>query len=671
MTPLLVHIIFHPRSAVTREAAIHLHRALNDDPAVPGLRIPTVFAAEDGTGLPPASHDLDEAERSVVVVLADDYMNVEEDVPAGRQNWSAFVGDLWEKCQESEKSRHRFLPVQFTDHAWPLDPRLGETSFYRSWGKPNVSPAEWTARAIVIDLCRYLQNEQRGDQLPVHLFLSHAKGDIGTAPQVFNAIVAHLTATQPVEAWVDSADILGGSKFTKAIEDGVRDCALLVLATRNYGSRPWCRKEILLAKRYERPFVIVEALEGLDPRSFPYAGNAPRLRWSDDCAARAVDLVLKETLRHLHMRLVLKRSQQAGDVVLTAPPELTTLVRRPPGSVVLYPDPPLGDEELEELEPLGHRLETPLQRAAAGRALSGMAVVLSISESGDTERHGVTPHHLNAALHEVTRQLLVRGARLHYGGHLGPDGYTTALFDMAAAYSAMTVLPPAERIVNDIGWPQPLNNLPTATRARYKAVARLERIAARPEGVAALEPQTFVEDPPDPTFAADSPARRYAWARGMTAMREAQAMRVQARVILGGKTGPTPKWYSGRIPGVIEEAWVSLKAAQPLYVIGAFGGAANVVADLVEGRPRKEFTWDYQRAAPHAEGMRALYDECGPAWEDYPAMAARFAADGVAELSARNGLSIAANRELFVCRDVTRIVELLLEGLTNVHAKPR
>ena len=468
-------------------------------------------------------------------------MAIDEDVPAGRQNWSAFAGDLWEKCQ---RSRHRFLPFQCSEHAWPLDPRLSETRFYRAWARPGAAP-EQTARTVIVDLCRYLEGEQRGDQLPMRLFLSHAKADVGTAPQVFNAIAAHLTATQPVKAWIDSADIEGGSKFTEAIEQGVRDCALLVLATRSYASRPWCRKEILLAKRYQRPFVIVEALEGLDPRSFPYGGNAPRLRWADGCAARAVDLILKETLRHLHMRVVLGRDEKADDVVLTAPPELATVVRIPRGSAVLYPDPPLGDEELEELAPLGHRLETPLQRAAAGRRLTGMAVVLSISESGDAARHGVTADHLNAALHEVSRQLLVRGARLEYGGHLGPEGYTTALFDMAAAYSAMSGLPPAERIVNDVGWPLPLNTLPVATRARYQLVAKFRRIP-RPEGVAALEPQTFVEEPA--IFPADSPARRYAWARGMTAMREAQAASAQARVVLGGKTGPEPKWYRDEFP---------------------------------------------------------------------------------------------------------------------------
>jgi hypothetical protein len=53
---------------------------------------------------------------------------------------------------------------------------------------------------------------------------------------------------------------------------------------------------------------------------------------------------------------------------------------------VLYPDPPLGDEEIEQLQPLGLRLETPLQRAAEGRSLAKMVIALSISESSDPER---------------------------------------------------------------------------------------------------------------------------------------------------------------------------------------------------------------------------------------------------------------------------------------------
>ncbi len=669
--PFLVHLVFHPDSKEARGLAAELHRALNDDPALPGLRVPTVIAVEDGTSLPPAKHDLDEAERTVVVLLADDEMVVEPAVlPTGRKTWAQFVGDLSQACQGPQR---RFIPVQLSEYAWPLDPRLKETSFLRALHRPEATRAAWTARAVVVEICRFLQGRERGQRLPLRLFLSHAKQDIPAQPQVFEAIKEHLDTTQPVETWIDSAKIEGGSRFSEEIEKGVQDSALLVLATKNYSSRPWCRRELLLAKHHQRPFVIIEALEGLEARSFPYAGNAPKIRWSEGGAERAVDLILKETLRHLHVRLLLDRQKHEGDFVLTAAPELATVVHLPKGQSVLYPDPALGDEEMEALAPLGLRVETPLQRAAQGRSLAKMPIVLSISESGDSERHGMTPAHLDAALYEISRQLLVRGASLEYGGHLGPGGYTTALFDMAKAYSALSGLPPAERIINDVGWPLPLKTLSPSERAKHQTVAIYRRIP-RPAGVEALDGATFVEEPR--FFPADSAERRYAWARGMTAMREFQSKTAKARVVLGGKTGPTMtvtpegtsdvKWYAGRIPGVVEEAVLSLRVGQPLYLVGAFGGAAALVIDLLEGRERREFTWEYQRAAPFAEAMRALYEKQGLPWEDYEEMTKFLRSTGVAGLAEKNNLSLDENRELFWSRDVVRIVELLLEGLSRL-----
>jgi hypothetical protein len=164
----------------------------------------------------------------------------------------------------------------------------------------------------------------------------------------------------------------------------------------------------------------------------------------------------------------------------------------------------------------------------------------------------------------------------------------------------------------------------------------------------------------------------------MTAMRESQVRTAKARVLLGGKVGPTltttpegrrdTRWYSGRIPGVIEEALVSLKGGQPLYIIGAFGGAARLLVDILAGRHREEFTWEFQNAAPYSVEMRTLYEQYGPPWEDYDTMTEFFASVGVSGLSARNGLMEAENLELFQSRDVERIVELLLRGLTTLSA---
>jgi hypothetical protein len=671
--PLLVHLIFHPGSKSARELATAIHRALNDDSELPGLRVPTRFACEDGSGFAPIFLDLDEAERSVVVILADDKMVIEPTiVPEGRMLWSEFVAELYERCEDSP---HRLIPVQLSANVYPLDDRLAGASFLRGNLQREDDLVSWAIRALIVEICRFLHGDKRGNRMPLRLFLSHAKQDINESPEVFTAIVNHLTATQPVETWVDSAKIPGGSQFADEIEAGVRDCALLALVTKSYSIREWCRKEMLLAKRHQRPLVVIDASEGVEIRSFPYGGNTPRIRWFEGGAAAAVDLLLKETLRHQHSILVLDREKKEADHILASSPEPTTVGRSPKGSTILYPDPPVGDEEEEELEALGREIITPLQRAGEGRLLAKKQVILSMSESADSLRHGLTADHFNAAAIEISRQLLVRGAVLEYGGHLGSDGYTCALFDMAMAHNNTSGLRPAERIINDVGWPLPLEKLPDAVRAKFQRQAQFRRIK-RPEDVAHLEPETFVEEPE--FFPPDTPTRRYAWARGMTAMRRFQAEEggAIARMVIGGKTGPTltalpdgtkkESWYSGRIPGVIEEILFSLRAGQPVFLVGAFGGAAEAAIDLLEGKPRPDFMWEFQKGAPHAEAMRELYRQEGVEWEGYDAMATWFQSIGVEGLADLNRLSVEENRELFACRDVTGIVGLIIEGLTRI-----
>ena len=670
--PLLVHLIFHPQSDSARELAMTVYQSLNDDSALPGLRIPTVFACEDGTEFPPVQINLAEAERSVFVVLIDDKMVIEPaTVPTGRKIWSEFVGDLHAEVKDG---KHRFIPVQLSESGFPLDERLAGTSFLRGHLQNKEELSGWLCRVLLVEISRFLDGDERGKSLPLRLFLSHAKQDIDEEPQVFNKIVEHLQITQPVEAWVDSAKIAGGSQFANEIEEGVIDSALLALVTRNYSSRSWCRNEMLIAKRNQCPLVVVDAQEGVEARTFPYSGNTPRIRWSESGAAAAVDLLLKETLRQKHARLVLERGKRKSDHVLTTSPEPTTVVRVPVEQTILYPDPPIGDEEAEELKTLGRRFLTPIQRAHEDRSLSGKTVLISISESNDSLGRGLIAEHMNSTLIEISRQLLVRGATLEYGGHLGDDGYTQVLFDMAQSYNATSGVRPAERIINDVGWPLPLEELPDEVRAKYQRQAIYRRIS-RPEGVENFDPQTFVEEPK--FFPANSPERRYAWSRGMTAMRKFQAEEsgAIARVVIGGKVGPTvtatregekkEKWYSGRIPGVIEEVLMSLRAGQPVFIVGAFGGAAKAVIDLLEGKERPDLTWDFQKNAPHAEEMRSIYQQQGQTWENYDEFSQFLSEMSVSGVAKLNRLSLDENRELMTTRDQSRIVELAVKGVLS------
>ena len=672
--PLLVHLIFHPDSVQARRLAVALHRSFNCDPLLPGLRVPTVMLSEDGSGLPPVSHDLDEAQHSIAIVLSDDFMLVSGS-QEGRVSWPDFVLNISKLCSGA---KHRFLPVQLSKNAWPLHDQLNETNFIAAHFQEEAQLQQWLERRLLIEISRFLLGQSRGEDAPVTLFLSHAKHDVGVDPRLFDAMVAHLQATQPVHAWVDSGQIQAGMSFKDSIESAVQTSAVMVLATAAYSGRPWCRREVLLAKKHGRPVVVVDGLNGVDVRSFPYVGNVPVISWGEDGARRAVDFLLKEIVRIEHTKLVLESQAQPNDVVLSSPPELLTLAPLPMGASVLYPDPPLSDEEEEALAPLEKKLSTPLQRIGAQRVLDKQKIALSISESDDVKRYGLLPEQLDDAMIEISRHLLVRGAVLAYGGHVGSDGYTRALADLVAAHQSLSTLPQLQRIENFVGWPLPFVKMPVNRKAELMKLVTFVR-TPRPDGVEKLDPQVFLAEPE--FFPADSPTRRYAWARGMTAMRAQQSSETMARIVIGGKVGPTEtaqpdggrqhSWYSGRIPGVVEEAISTLQAGRPVYLCGAYGGAAALLIDLIEGRTRDEFTWDYQKRAPHAEAMRVIYEQEGTQWFDYPQMAKYLSDMGISGLSRLNGLTEAQNRVLFRLRDVPALIELLLEGLGKALPSPK
>jgi hypothetical protein len=121
------------------------------------------------------------------------------------------------------------------------------------------------------------------------------------------------------------------------------------------------------------------------------------------------------------------------------------------------------------------------------------------------------------------------------------------------------------------------------------------------------------------------------WAPALSAMRRRVAKDCQARIVLGGIVAD----YRGIMPGIAEEAFLSLQARQPVYLIGGFGGCAGDICEemgLVEtGRPRRQ-------------------------WE----MRNRFT--GAAE-ALHNGLNPAENRRLASTVHTDEIVALILRGL--------
>jgi SLOG cluster2/TIR domain len=665
--PLLLHLVFHPESDSARELARHVHSELNGDLIVPGLRVPTVFCPTAEAQKPPPKIRLDFAERNFVAILADDRLSIDDE-------WCRFAANVWENCSDSSA---RFAGVQLSENAWPLDPRLQGTSFAKAYLHAEGDARNaFVVRRIVVELCRYLSNldavTESHDKAPITLFLSHTKADIEKEPQVTNRLIAALTPDQPIKAWVDSGDIETGSKFADAIEQGIKQTSLLAVLTDAYATREWCREEIFLAKEHQRPVAIVDALTNYEVRSFPYLGNVPRIRWDGD-PQKGIDLLLKETLRHLHATALLDQSKQPGDYVFARPPELATLVGLGPETTVLYPDPPVGIGEARRLAKAKVSITTPFERLAAEQSLKGQPVALSMSESTDIDSCGLDPLHLEACMLTLSRCLLIKGATLAYGGHIGGEGYTQKLYELVRTHNSLEGVRPFDRIVNYRGWPLP--RLTVEQLAKLNQVSKTVELP-RPEDIdESLHPDFVVK----PAFfpAEKSPQHRFAWARGMTDMRSFQADKarsgVVARIVIGGSFGPTVKefeggirkeqWYMSRIPGVLEEIVFSVQAGQPVFLIGAFGGVAKLVIDLLQGKERHEATWEYQKRAPFAPEMKALYEQRGIGWVDYPEMISILRKSGMKGINPL--LSDEEQGDLFETVDLNRMAELILLGLNR------
>jgi len=197
---------------------------------------------------------------------------------------------------------------------------------------------------------------------PVKLFLSHAKKDGLETVKRFKAFV---DAELKLDVFFDTVDIADGYEFEKQIEANIKNSALVVFHTDEYSAREWCRIEVLIAKRNKCSIVVVHDIKTGEKRSFPYLGNTPTMTIQEDPGEsfyKIVNLTLCQVLNNLFQLELLDSFQkqfptkETEFISLTSPPELFNFLdiykrkeEIKQRLVVLYPEPPLGAEELRIL----------------------------------------------------------------------------------------------------------------------------------------------------------------------------------------------------------------------------------------------------------------------------------------------------------------------------------
>lgn len=697
---LALYLLAHPQSGTANQVASALMRHFVEPPASGGLRIPVFFTPERGDDFPPlldskGGLNLDAAQHTIVVILGDARMLRTISGGTGKA-WIEFVTQALELAP-LETSPHHILPVALDQEGFRLSERQ---HVLPAMLKENMTPTE-AADHRLAELSFHIA--ARGIQLlehgrvpavaahcmeaPVRLFFSHAKIDLNEDSRDPVRLTRDLILKNelPIDEWYDAQKITTGQDFADAITAGIRDCSImLAFRTDQYGSRPWCRREVLEAKRLGAHILIVDVLETGESRSFPYAGNVPTIRWQFRDprvdARRVIDRAVLEALRFKHNRAELDGIAEEGETILPAPPEAVTLAHSYADENVkktfLYPDPPLGREELEVLQQLRPNalFVTPLTKIARWPRPSRIEVItVSISESDDVRKYGLSTDHFDTLTDEIHLYLLLAGLKIAYGGALKGgsvvgSNFTLRLFELVRAYSKLAegvnVKPLKEAILNIAPWPLYLNYgesewaLFSGEIADYKA-------GPRPDLPWSDDEIFPIEGGRSRVLLSDTPQRRYAWARGLTAMRELITVHSNARLVIGGKL----KGFAGLLPGVIEEAWISLKAKKPLFLIGGFGGAARAVSDQLSEVERLEFTEDWaEQNIPDYELTKALYDQHGGQFMSLAQIGANikeYRQSGFT-VALKNGLNDLENQELIFSTDPRRIVELILMGLSRL-----
>ncbi|KMO31258.1 hypothetical protein VQ03_27430 [Methylobacterium tarhaniae] len=262
--------------------------------------------------------------------------------------------------------------------------------------------------------------------------------------------------------------------------------------------------------------------------------------------------------------------------------------------------------------------------------LGRQAVAISTSESPDMPALGLSDEHLRDAMAEIARHLLALGARLVYGGDLRQHGFSELLFELVARHRRDAGNgDETTGVTNYLAWP--VHILQSAS-ALESAVADLDGSA---ELVCLDLDGTRLSMAERHRLASRQPTEDE-WANGLTGMRRTMLAETNARVVLGGRVDR----YKGTMPGIGEEALISLRDGQPLFLMGGFGGCARDIAETI--------------------GLVAPWAAPRPAW------AGRTAFGSFTAASLNNGLTGEENAILARTPHVDQAVTLILRGLVRV-----
>ena len=371
-TPLSVFIVWHPDHLEGPQTADFLYSVLCRDSTKPLIRsmgIPVYFRNKyvSGTNQPLEINFSESEYTAVIALVSDEFVN--------DSNYGKFLDSIYDKC-EIEKQKRRVYPVAISKSAYNVSTKFSAINFIRVDRSKLVCDKEEIVSInsqiktpILHELCRLLMNmkkatdetESLATSPPIKLFISHSKHDESKLDAL--KFKDYINSQTQLKTFFDTNDISYGSNFGEEIKRAAKESALVVFQSDSYADREWCRIEVLEAKTAGCPIVIVNAVQNGEKRAFPYLGNYPSIRFKNNFI-EIIDLTLEQVLFNLYTKIFLDSLidlyKIKTDKILSTSPELFNFIQLKKKrlnngeeySLVIYPDPPLGSEEMEILNQL-------------------------------------------------------------------------------------------------------------------------------------------------------------------------------------------------------------------------------------------------------------------------------------------------------------------------------
>jgi TIR domain len=378
--PLSLYVVWHPKFTEGKTIANNLYSIFCRDVEQPlsrGLGIPVYYRSVsfDTTPIP---IDTRNANRNAIILLIDQHFMIDD-------NFRAYTEGLTKLLDDNT----RIYPVSLCEQATGIGCGLDSLQFIRAY-KGVLSEKEYfdfsmkkIKTELLHDCARLLMNFQpiwldaksKKIPSPVTLFLSHAKKDGEETTIRFKAFV---DAELKLDVFFDTLDIADGYEFEKQIEANIKSSALVVFHTDEYSAREWCRIEVLVAKRNKCSIVVVHDIKNGEKRAFPYLGNTPTITLQEneiESFYEIINLTLYQVLNNLFQLELLESFHKEFPldgteyISITTPPELFNYIdifkakeNSKNNFVILYPEPPLGAEELRILNEIDKEIQfiTPI-----------------------------------------------------------------------------------------------------------------------------------------------------------------------------------------------------------------------------------------------------------------------------------------------------------------------